>query len=320
MTRLLFLAATLALGGCGLAQSLVVDVLYDEAELPADLVRRDLAYLPEPAPSDAGGDPKHRLDLFLPLADSLRAGPWPVVVFVHGGGWTEGDRDFTFGGEDLYGNVGRYFAGRGVGTAVVSYRLLPDVEWRAQVADVAAALAFVQDTVAAFGGDPASVVLMGHSAGAQLAAHVAYDPDARRAAGAAPVCGLVSVSGAALDLVDPATWETGTAFDYYSTLFSPTRAAVAEPPAEPFGWQLEASPVTAVSPDDPPTLIVYADGEDALFETQAAALARALRAAAVPHSTVVMPALTHEAGVFNLSHPGRVVGPETLRFVRERNC
>ncbi len=105
------IAVARPLAGCGPAKALLVDVLYDEAALPADLVRRDLAYLPD-------GQPKHRLNLFLPLADSVRARPWPVVLFVHGGGWTEGDRDFTFGGEDLYGNVGRYLAGHGIGTAV----------------------------------------------------------------------------------------------------------------------------------------------------------------------------------------------------------
>ena len=75
---LLLLAAALALGGCGLTESLVADVLYTEAELPAENVRRDVPYR-------TTGDPKHRLDLFLPLADSVRARPGPVVVFVHGG-------------------------------------------------------------------------------------------------------------------------------------------------------------------------------------------------------------------------------------------
>ena len=315
MIRLLFLSALLVgLSGCGPAKSLAVDVLgYSEASLQEENVRRDVAYLPD-------GDPKHRLNLFLPLADSVRATPWPVVMFVHGGGWTEGDRDFSFGGEDFYNNVGRYLAGHGIGTAVISYRLLPTTDWRSQVADVAAALAFVQDTVATFGGDPASVVLMGHSAGAQLSARVAYDPAVREAAGAMPVCGLVSVSGAALDLVDPATWETGTRFGYYSALFSPSNEDLDGPPETPYPWQVEASPVSYVTSDDPATLILYADGEAALFGTQAAALARALRAAFVFHSTAVMPAFNHEVGVLNLSHPDRGVGPETLRFVRQRDC
>ena len=126
--------------------------------------------------------------------------------------------------------------------------------------------------------------------------------------------------GAALDLVDPATWETGTRFGYYSALFSPSNEDLDGPPETPYPWQVEASPVSYVTSDDPATLILYADGEAALFGAQAAALARALRTAFVFHSTAVMPAFNHEVGVLNLSHPGRVVGPETLRFVRQRDC
>lgn len=314
MTRtLLLLLAALSLGGCGLAKSAALGVFYDRAELPAENVRRDLAYLPD-------GGPKHRLNLFLPVADSVRARPWPVVVFVHGGGWVEGDRDFTYAGEDLYNNVGRYLAGRGVGAAVVSYRLLPGVRWPAQVEDVAAATAWVQENVAAYGGDPRAVVLMGHSAGGQLAARVALDEAARERAGAAPVCGAVVVSGAALDLTDEATWETGTEFGYYAARFSPSRERLPGPPPEPYDWQTDASPVTYASPGDPPFLIVYADGEDALFRTQAEALARALRPAGVPNETAVMPARTHELGVPNLSRDDRVVGPATLDFVRGLRC
>lgn len=314
MLRLLPLAALLLmLGGCGLAKSAAVGLFYDEAELPAENVRRGLAYLPD-------GEPKHRLNLFLPLADSVRQRPWPTVVFVHGGGWVEGDRDFTYGGADLYNNVGRFLAGRGIGAAVISYRLLPDVRWPAQVEDVAAALNWVQEHVAAYGGSPEAVVLMGHSAGGQLAARVALDAEARQQAGAAPVCGAVVVSGAALDLTDEATWETGTEFGYYARRFSPTREPLPGPPPEPYEWQVEASPVTYASPGDPPFLIVTADGEEALFETQAAALARALDAAGIPNETAVMPARSHELGVPNLSRDDRVVGPATLRFVRALDC
>ena len=300
-------AAAIPLGGCALADSLAADILYDEVALPDSLVRADLAYLPS-------GDHKHRLDLFLPAPDSVRRRPWPAVLFVHGGGWDEGDRQFTFGGEDIYGNVGRFVARRGVGAAVVSYRLQPDVTWREQVADVAAALAFVQDTVAALGGDPDAVVLMGHSAGAQLAAHVAFD-DAVRGQAKAP-CGLVSVSGGALNLADDATWEAGAPFAFYAARFSPSRDATEDPPPTPAPWQIEASPVTALSADDPPVHVIHADGEDAFFQTQAAALARALDAAGVPFETSVMKAFNHEVGALYLSRSDRPAGLAAVAMAR----
>ena len=287
----LLLLASLAAAACGPTKALVADLFYDEISADAVEVRRDLAY------RDTGDD-KHRLDLYLPAPGADR-GAW--LVFAHGGGWTEGDRALTFGGEDLYGNVGRFFALRGIGTAVVSYRLMPGATWREQVADGAAALAFVQAEVARRGGDPGAVAVMGHSAGAWLAAHVALDAEARERAGARAPCGAILVSGAALDLTDAATWETGTEFGYYARRFSPSRAPLDGPPPTPFAWQVEASPASYASAGDPPASIVHADGEDALFETQAQALARALTAYAVPVEQRVMEAVTHEAGVFNLS-------------------
>ena len=240
-------------------------------------------------------------------------------MFVHGGGWTEGDRAQTFGGEDIYGNVGRFFASRGVGSAVVSYRLMPGATWREQVADVAAAVAFVQDEVGRRGGDPSSVAVMGHSAGGHLAAFVALDASALEAAGAAPVCGAVVVSGAALDLTDDATWETGTGFGYYARRFSPSRAEIDGPPPDPYGWQVAASPASYATPGDPPVAVVYGDGEDELFRTQAEALAAALEAAGVPVTVSVMDVFNHEAGVFNLSRADREPGAQALRLV-DRAC
>ena len=313
MTRPLIFAALLVLaGGCGLARSTALGVFYDRADLPDENVRRDLAYLPD-------GLDKHRLDLFLPLADSVRQRPWPVLVFVHGGGWTEGDRAFEYGGEDLYGNVGRFFAGRGVGTAVISYRLLPGAVWQDQVADVAAALAWVQDHAAGWGGDPEAVAVMVHSAGGQLAARVALDGEARRRAGARPVCAAAIVSGAALDLTDAATWEAGASFSYYAARFSPTREPVESAPPTPFDWQREASPATYAGPDAPPFVLVTASGESDTFRLQADALARALRAENVAVERAEMPALSHELGVPNLSRDDRVVGPAVLDLVR-RSC
>jgi acetyl esterase/lipase len=314
LSRLTALAASLALSGCGLVSSFATSTLYDDVDLGDTRVLPDLAYAREAEGPDV--DPKQRLDLFLPSPDAAGDRPWPVVLFVHGGGWTEGDRGFTYGGRDIYGNVGRYLAARGVGAAVISYRLQPRATWQEQVADVAAALAFVQDTIPAYGGDPAAVVLMGHSAGAQLAAHVAFDGAARERAGAEPACGLVPVSGVAYDLTDQATWAAGADFDYYSVRFSPSRERVEEAPDEPESWQVEASPATYVTPGAPPVHLVYADGEADYFRTQAEALARALEAAGVPHETSVMEAFNHEVGALYLSRADKVAGPAAVAMAR----
>ena len=312
---LLMACLAVAASGCGLAKRAAVGVVYDRAALPAENVRPDLPYRSD-------GDPKHRFDLFLPLADSVRARPWPTVVFVHGGGWTEGDRAYTFGGADVYGNIGRFFAGHGIGAAVVSYRLQPAVDWRAQVADVAAAVAAVRDTVAARGGAP-RLVLMGHSAGAHLALRVALDRGAQ-ARGGLPegaVCGAMPVSGAALDLRDRASFEIGDDYDYYLARFAPPGTELTNtPPAEPATWQTEASVVPLVTPDDPPTRILYAGGDYPALIRQNALLADALRADGVPVEVVVVPGKSHFRIVPTLSRDDQTAGPAMLAFVRGLDC
>lgn len=309
------LAALTLLPACGLAQRVAVGFVYDRADLPEANVRPDLAYA-------ADGDPKHRFNLFLPLADSVRQRPWPTVVFVHGGGWTTGDKDLTFGGADVYNNIGRFFAQHGVGAATVNYRLMPAVTWREQVEDVAAAVAAVRARVAEAGGDPDALVLMGHSAGAYLATSAALDSDALGEAGvpAGAVCGVIAVSGAALDLRDRETYALEDNFDYYSARFSPDRQPLAEPPAEPFAWQAEASPIRLVSPEAPPFLILYAGGETEALQRQSRLLDAALREADVPSRVVVVPGRSHERIVPTLSRDDQTAGPAMLRFVRTRAC
>lgn len=309
------LSLLLGLGGCTLAKSVAIGFVYDEVALPEANVRFGLGYA-------ADGDPKHRLNLFFPLEDSVRARPWPVVVFVHGGGWTEGDRDFTFGNADVYNNIGRYFAQHGIGAATVSYQLMPGVTWREQVADVAAAVAWVHGHIGEYGGDPDGLFLMGHSAGAYLAASVALDPAPleRQGLSAGVVCGAIPVSGAALDLTDRETFFLEDNFDYYSARFAPDRVPLDEPPEEPFSWQREASPIRSVRADAPPFLILYAGGETEALRRQSGLLDAALRAAGAESRVVVVPGQSHERIVPTLSRDDRTAGPAMLAFVRAQRC
>ena len=88
------------------------------------------------------------------------------MVYVHGGGWKRGDKSRV--GEKV-----EFFTGRGWVFVSVNYRLLPEGAHPANVNDVARALAWVHDHATDYGGDPDRLFLMGHSAGAHLAALVA---------------------------------------------------------------------------------------------------------------------------------------------------
>ncbi len=306
--------AALALGGVGctsLFYRATMPFLYEEVSLPDEQVRLDVAYRDD---VDAHLQ-KHRLDLFLPAPGAVPdGGAWPVLVFVHGGGWTHGDRALRAGGEDVYRNIGRFFASRGVGVAVISYRLQPEVAWQAQVRDVARAVAWVHAHVGAYGGDPRAIFIAGHSAGAQLAAHVALDPSALD--GLAPpgtrVCGVIPVSGAGFDLADEETYALGADPAYYEARFRNGNLDDA--------WRREASPIRFVRPDVPPALILYAGGESRALRRQAHVLDEALRAAGAKSTLIEVPGEDHNRMVLTLSRADKTAAPAILDFIHDTDC
>lgn len=112
-----------------------------------------------------GPEPRQRLDVWAPKS---AAGPLPVVVFFYGGSWNSGLKDG-------YGFAARALAARGFVVVVPDYRLVPQVRWPAFVEDGAAAIRWVADHIAAHGGDPARIAVMGHSAGAHIALLLTLD-------------------------------------------------------------------------------------------------------------------------------------------------
>ena len=139
-----------------------------------------------------GADPKQRLDLVKP-AGGAKA---PVLLFVHGGGWSIGDKAHAAGGKARWANS------NGWAFASANYRLVPQATVESQAADVASAIAWLRANAASQGLDPDRIVLMGHSAGAHLAALVGTDPRYLRAAGVPidAVRGVVLLDGAGYDV------------------------------------------------------------------------------------------------------------------------
>lgn len=132
----------------------VLDVLVSRGGYVA---HTDLAY--------AAG-PRHRLDAYRPAAATA---PAPVIVFLYGGGWEIGTRRH-------YRFVGQSFARHGFVTVVPDYRLYPEVRYPGFVEDAAAAVAWTLRNIAHFGGDPARLIVAGHSAGAHTALMLALNP------------------------------------------------------------------------------------------------------------------------------------------------
>jgi acetyl esterase/lipase len=275
-------------------------VLYKTVPLPEDQIQRDICY------RSGSDDPKHRLDLFLPAGKD-----WPVLVFIHGGGLACGDKALRVCGADVYGNIGRFYASHGIGVAVISYRLQPKVTWRQQVEDVAHAVAWVYSHIGSYGGDSSRVFIGGHSAGAHLAARVALDPQPLGELGLSPglFSGVIAVSGAAFDLSDVRTYQSGHRFRHYETRFrcgDPTER-----------WKTEASPINYVAEGAPPFLILYGDHERRSLKRQSLLLHKALRRHHVSSRVLVVPGQNHCRIVLTLSRPDKTSANAILGFIDE---
>lgn len=138
-----------------------------------------------------GPDPAQRFDLYLPAHPS-RA---PVVFYVHGGGWANGDKT-----NPGIANKLAYWLPKGYAVISSNYRMVPVAMPLEQARDVARGVALAQRRAGEWKLDPARVVLMGHSAGAHLVALLGADRSLLAEAGATAPLGVVSLDSGALDV------------------------------------------------------------------------------------------------------------------------
>jgi acetyl esterase/lipase len=135
---------------------------HEKAGYTAPQIDRDLAY---------GDDPRHRLDVHTDGDGGDGDGDGgsdgtgkPVFVFVHGGGFVRGDKHTP--GSPQYDLVGAWAARHGYVGVTMTYRLAPAHVWPAGAEDVAKAVRWLKQNIAAYGGDPDKIVVAGNSAGA----------------------------------------------------------------------------------------------------------------------------------------------------------
>lgn len=146
--------------------------------------------------SYGGPDPKlNTLDLYAPN----NVNNAPVLLFIHGGEWTKGDkRDVSY--------KPRFFNENGIIFASANYRLSPKDKHPAQVSDVARAIAWLKAHAAEYGGNPDQIFIMGHSAGCHLVTLVALDSQYLSEVGLKPsdIRGVIAWSGGMYNLPDRA--------------------------------------------------------------------------------------------------------------------
>jgi arylformamidase len=140
-----------------------------------------------------GDHARQKLD-FYPVGKAVQRPP--LVVFIHGGGWTIGDK------KSGTGDKARYFTANGYAFASLNYRLVPVTDPAGQASDVADAIAYLRDRAKELNFDPDRIVISGHSAGAHLAALVSSDERYFKKAGVplSAVRGTVLLDGAGYDV------------------------------------------------------------------------------------------------------------------------
>ncbi|MBL8714670.1 MAG: alpha/beta hydrolase [Myxococcales bacterium] len=233
----------------------------DDPDLEIDL---DVVY------ASPKGQPQH-----LDIARPKTKGPHPLVVFVHGGGWTSGSRK-------LFRKEIRRLASIGYVAASIDYRLAnkPQNVFPAGIADVRCALKFLRSEAKTYRLDPAHVAVIGASAGGHLAAMIGAQADDATLDGPCPVQGdahvqaVVSYYGI-YDLRTPKKSFTGK-----MPLAVQEFLGVEAESAPALG--VKVSPLLHVSKAMPPTLLLHGVEDTIIPVAQARAMKTALGAAGVP--------------------------------------
>jgi acetyl esterase/lipase len=246
---------------------------------------RNLRYMP--------GD-RGTFDLYVPNG----AGPeTPIVVFVYGGSWDSGSKA-------IYPFVGQSLASAGYIVAIPDYRVYPDVVFPGFVEDGARAVAAVRKLGetggAGVAAGPHPLFLMGHSAGAQIAALLAYDKRDLARTGGGPIAGFIGLSGP-YDFL-PLKEER------YKRIFPPALREASQP-------------VNFAARGDPPTFLAHGGKDTTVEPENMRSLARKLRGGGVPVSENLYPDLDHIGTVssFATALPlgDRRLRADVLQFLKE---
>lgn len=299
---LFLLNLSILFSGCA---TLGVSLLYKKAKLPDEQVVRNINYSRDKKINGA----MNRLDLFMPKGKN-----WPTMIFVHGGGWNTGDKDLKVAGADVYGNIGRYFASQGIGTAVISYRLMPGVDWKTQVMDVAQATAWVYEHIAEYKGDAKSIFLVGHSAGAQLASRVALDPSILQSLGLSPqiLCGVIPISGVGYNFMNRELYEYGKEQGSIEALFNREELTKI--------LRKKMSPIFFAKKTSPPFLILYAAGDQKEIKHDSQRLDEALKGLGAQRQLYSVPKVNHRSMILALSHADKFPASVMMVFMKTCEC
>ncbi len=249
------------------------------------VAHRDIAY---------GPAERQALNVYTPTdAQDRSTGPVPVVVFFYGGSW-------KFGQREQYAFVAEAITARGYVAVVPDYRVYPDVTFPAFVEDGASVLAWTRDHIAAYGGDPDRIYLMGHSAGAYITAHLSLDHRYLAAQNMSPEIIRAMVGIAGPYAFDPLKYKS-------------VRPIFADHP-DPEDWR----PINFADASAPPMLLIHGGDDGTVYPANSRGLAAKIEAAGGEARYVEIPDTGHIAVVLALAKPFRKEGgiyDTTMSFI-----
>lgn len=230
------------------------------------------------------------LDVYRPAQTN---GAAAVVIFVYGGSWQHGRRaDYRF--------VGRALSEQGFLVIIPDYRKAPANAFPAFVEDAASATAWAREHAAQFGGDPARIFLMGHSAGAHIVALLGTDPSYLRKHGMQPrdLAGVVGLAGP---------------YDFLPIRDRRIRRVFADTSLWP-----ASQPVNFVDGDEPAFLLLHGDADHKVWKQNSEHLAARLDAAGEPVTLRILPGIGHLGLLTGFASPRfSPVLAETVEWIRQ---
>jgi acetyl esterase/lipase len=258
-----------AIGGLGvllttLAGCAPVDILNATIPTRDVTITRDIAY---------GDKAKQRLDIYVPKNAAPDA---PVIVFFYGGAWQEGDKkDYLFAAQSL--------ASTGAIVVVPNYRVYPEVTFPGFLEDGAAATAWTLRNIGTYGGDPQTVFIAGHSAGAYVAIMLVLDKEylAKAGVGDARLAGGIGISGP---------------YD-----FLPLTRADIKPIFEVVSDMAVTQPIHYARADAPPLLLLAGDADTTVGAYNSHNLADRIRALGGRVEDHYYPGLAHVGSILALT-------------------
>jgi acetyl esterase/lipase len=267
-------------------------------------IHRDLPYA-------ESKNARQSLDVYTgPNAKSQKAGP--IVIWIHGGGWRQGDKSqLAVGTPEQHLLKPQTIVDRGGVFVAINYRFVPTVDLNTMTCDVAKAIAWAKRHAPDYGGDPDKLLVMGHSAGAQLAALVSTDERYLQAEGLTlrDIKGCMPVDGASFYV--PLQLETS----------DPKKTATLRK-IFPEGSERDLSSVLHIRPNKdkgiPPFLVLcLADRLDSNTHIQSQILVHYLHQSGVPAKLLPVTGKTHPTINADLGLPGDEATKEMLVMVEQ---